>query len=35
LVNALPSITQIAETFENADPDVSLHLKGFTKYVDG
>jgi hypothetical protein len=29
LLNAAPAIAQIAETFENADPDVSLHVEAF------
>lgn len=29
LLNVVPAITQIAETFENADPDVSLHIEAF------
>lgn len=29
LLSAAPGITQIAETIENADPDVSLHIEAF------
>ena len=29
LLNVVPAITQIAETFENTDPDVSLHIEAF------
>jgi hypothetical protein len=29
LLNVAPAITQIAETFENADPDVSLYVEAF------
>ena len=29
LLNVAPAITQVAETYENADPDVSLHIEAF------